>query len=67
MRHLYVDVLSRKNSKGGRTAGRGRAISKELKIEPNIVICHDCGKAEHYRGGYAATSKACGTSNKPAG
>ena len=64
--HLYLDGLSR--NKTGRTAGRGTVMTAtSASPDASAIICHNCGKAGHYRSGCAVPTKAHGNSNKPAG
>ncbi|CAN0323514.1 unnamed protein product, partial [Scytosiphon promiscuus] len=35
--------------------------------DPSSIICHNCGKAGHYRSGCAVPAKGHGKSSKPVG
>lgn len=64
VRHLYLDGLSR--NKTGKIAGRGTVMTAaSTSPDPSATICHNCGKAEHYRNGCTVPAKAHGQEKKP--
>ena len=66
LRHLYLDGLSR--NKTGNIAGRGTAMTAASATpDPSSIICHNCGKAGHYRSGCAVPASTNGKSNKTIG
>ncbi len=65
MRHLYLDNLSRRNTKESRIAGRGAAMIAEPTPDPDQVVCHHCNKPGHYQKGCALFIKNLKKNKKP--